>query len=219
MSATIQEILPVVIMSLKVSIASTVIASILGVTSGILMGLADFKIKKLLIRLLETFMSIPPVLMGLLVYLILSRKGIFGSLELLFTSTAMIIAQTLLVFPIIAALTISLTQKQGKKVEKNCQVLGASKFTTLSTIIIEMKGQILTIIATGFGRAISEVGAVMIVGGNIKDNTRVMTTYIALETGKGNFEGAIIIGGILLVISLTINITLHIFQGSDINGD
>lgn len=218
MSVIIQEILPVVIMSLKVSIASTVIASILGVTSGILIGLADFKIKKFLLRLLETFMSIPPVLMGLLVYLILSRKGVFGSLELLFTSAAMIIAQTLLVLPIITALTISLTQKQGKKVRKNCEVLGASKVATLLTIISEMKGQILTIIATGFGRAISEVGAVMIVGGNIKDSTRVMTTYIALETGKGNFEGAIIIGGILLVISLIINITIHIFQGSDTNG-
>lgn len=219
MSVLIQEILPVVIMSLKVSIASTVIASVVGITAGILVGLADFKMKKLFLRLLETFMSTPPVLMGLLVYLILSRKGIFGSLELLFTSTAMVIAQTLLVFPIITALTISLTQKQGKKIQKNCQVLGASKFTTLLTIISEMKGQILTIITTGFGRAISEVGAVMIVGGNIKDSTRVMTTYIALETGKGNFEGAIIIGGILLVISLTINIALHIFQGCDASGD
>lgn len=218
MSATIQEILPVVIMSLKVSITSTVIAAILGVTSGILIGLADFKIKKLLLRFLETFMSTPPVLMGLLVYLLLSRKGVFGSMELLFTSTAMIIAQTLLVFPIITSLTVSLTEKQGKEVKRNCQVLGASKFNTLITIVSEMKGQLITVIATGFGRAISEVGAVMIVGGNIKNSTRVMTTYIALETGKGNFEGAIIIGGILLVISLIINITLHIFQGSDANG-
>ncbi|MBC2581443.1 ABC transporter permease [Clostridium sp. DJ247] len=217
MSMMIKEIRPVIVMSLIVSISSTVISSLVGIILGILAGLADFKMKKLLSRLLETFMSTPPVLMGLIVYLILSRKGILGGLELLFTSTAMIIAQTLLVFPIIAGLTMSSVQKQGREIKKNCEVLGASKTKIVLTIISEMKGQLLTIIATGFGRAISEVGAVMMVGGNIKEHTRVMTTYIALETGKGNFEGAITIGVILLVISLTINITLHKFQGSDTN--
>lgn len=210
-----QEILPVIGMSLIVSMSSTVIAAVSGITIGILAGLKDFKMKKLIVRLLETLMSTPPVLMGLLVYLLLSRKGILGNLELLFTTTAMIIAQTLLVFPIITGLTISSTQKQGREIKKNCEVLGASKINTVLTIISEMKGQLLTIVATGFGRAISEVGAVMMVGGNIKDHTRVMTTYIALETGKGNFEGAITIGGILLIISLIINIILHKFQGSE----
>jgi tungstate transport system permease protein len=213
----IKEILPVISMSLIVSMSSTVIAAVSGITIGILAGLTDFKMKKLLVRLLETLMSTPPVLMGLLVYLTLSRKGILGNLELLFSPTAMIIAQALLVFPIIAGLTISSTQKQGREIKKNCEVLGASQTKTALTIISEMKGQLLTIIATGFGRAISEVGAVMMVGGNIKDHTRVMTTYIALETGKGNFEGAITIGMILLAISLIINIILHKFQGSEIN--
>jgi tungstate transport system permease protein len=200
-----------------VSMSSTVVAAVSGITIGILAGLRDFKTKKLIVRLLETLMSTPPVLMGLLVYLILSRKGILGGLELLFSPTAMIIAQTLLVFPIITGLTISSTQKQGREIKKNCEVLGASRTKTVLTIISEMKGQLLTILATGFGRAISEVGAVMMVGGNIKDHTRVMTTYIALETGKGNFEGAIIIGAILLAISLIINIILHKFQGSEID--
>jgi len=213
----INEILPVIGMSLMVSMSSTIMAAVSGITIGILAGLRDFKTKKLIVRLLETLMSTPPVLMGLLVYLILSRKGIFGGLELLFSPTAMIIAQTLLVFPIITGLTISSTQKQGREIKKNCEVLGASKTKTVLTIISEMKGPLLTIVATGFGRAISEVGAVMMVGGNIKDHTRVMTTYIALETGKGNFEGAIIIGVILLAISLIINIILHKFQGSEIN--
>jgi ABC-type tungstate transport system, periplasmic component len=213
----IKEILPVIGMSLMVSMSSTVIAAVSGITIGILVGLRDFKTKKLIVRLLETLMSTPPVLMGLLVYLILSRKGILGSLELLFSPTAMIIAQTLLVFPIITGLTISSTEKQGREIKKNCEVLGASQTKAALTIIGEMKGQLLTIIATGFGRAISEVGAVMMVGGNIKDHTRVMTTYIALETGKGNFEGAITIGVILLAISLIINIILHKFQGSETN--
>lgn len=213
----IKEILPVIGMSLMVSMLSTLIAAVSGITIGILTGLRDFKLKKLIVRLLETLMSTPPVLMGLLVYLILSRKGILGGLELLFSPTAMIIAQTLLVFPIITGLTISSTEKQGRKIKNNCEVLGASKIKTVLTIVSEMKGQLLTIVATGFGRAISEVGAVMMVGGNIKDHTRVMTTYIALETGKGNFEGAIIIGVILLAISLIINIILHKFQGSEIN--
>lgn len=215
MTMLVKEILPVIVMSLIVSISSTVIAALFGVTVGVLAGLSDFKMKKLLSRLLETLMSTPPVLMGLLVYLILSRRGALGSLELLFTPLAMIIAQTLLVFPIIAGLTMSSAQKQGREIKKNCEVLGASKTKIILTIISEMNGQLLTIIATGFGRAISEVGAVMLVGGNIKDHTRVMTTYIALETGKGNFEGAIIIGAILLAISLTINIILHKSQGSD----
>jgi len=213
----IKEILPVISMSLIVSMSSTVIAAVSGITIGILVGLTDFKMKKLLGRLLETLMSTPPVLMGLLVYLILSRKGMLGGFELLFSPTAMIIAQTLLVFPIITGLTISSTEKQGREIKKNCEVLGASKIKVALTIISEMKGQLLTIIATGFGRAISEVGAVMMVGGNIKDHTRVMTTYIALETGKGNFEGAITIGAILLVISLIINIILHKFRGSETN--
>lgn len=215
MLTLIKELLPVIGMSLMVSMSSTVMAAVVGITIGILAGLKDFKLKKVIVRLLETLMSTPPVLMGLLVYLLLSRKGILGSLELLFTPTAMIIAQTLLVFPIITGLTISSTQKQGREIKKNCEVLGASRFKTLLTIIVEMKEQLLTIAASGFGRAISEVGAVMMVGGNIKDHTRVMTTYIALETGKGNFEGAIIIGIILLSISLIINIILHKFQGSE----
>lgn len=213
----IKEILPVISMSLIVSMSSTVIAAVSGITIGVLVGLKDFKMKRLIVRLLETLMSTPPVLMGLLVYLLISRKGVLGSLELLFSPTAMIIAQVLLVFPIITGLTISSVEKQGREIKKNCEVLGASKTKTVLTIISEMKGQLLTIIATGFGRAISEVGAVMMVGGNIKDHTRVMTTYIALETGKGNFEGAIIIGGILLVISLIINTILHKFKGSEIN--
>lgn len=217
MLALIREILPVISMSLMVSITSTAISASVGIIAGILAGLNDFKMKNLMRKVLETFMSTPPVLTGLVVYLMLSRRGVLGNFEILFTPVAMIIAQTLLVFPIITCLTISSIEKQGMEIKKNCKVLGASDAEIIFIIISEMKGQLFTIIAAGFGRAISEVGAVMMVGGNIKDHTRVMTTYIALETGKGNFKQAIIIGLILLFIAFIVNIILHKFQGSEIN--
>jgi tungstate transport system permease protein len=209
------DIVPVVLMSLFVSIMSTIIASIIGLTAGIWVSLHDFKMKKGLMRAADTLMSLPPVLMGLLVYLLLSRKGPLGSLQLLFTPEAMIIAQSLLVLPIIFGLTVSSISKSGAEVQKTCTSLGAGKVDTFITILKESKNQILSVITAGFGRAISEVGAVMMVGGNIQGYTRVMTTYIALETGKGNFNQAIIIGFILLFVSFLINSILHFFQGRD----
>lgn len=166
-----------------------------------------------MIQINHTLMSIPPVLMGLLVYLLLSRKGPLGEFELLFTPTAMIIAQTSLIFPIVFGLSISIIVKSGKDIKNTCTTLGANRFQTFLIIIKENKIQLLSVVTAAFGRAISEVGAVMIVGGNIKGFTRVMTTYIALETGKGNFNEALAIGVILLVISFIINAILHFFKG------
>lgn len=203
------EVVQVVFLSLFVSVTSTFIASLAGMVIAIPIALKDFRMKKYIIRLSETFMSVPPVLMGLLVYLLLSRKGPLGDLGLLFTPTAMIIAQSLLVFPIIFGLTVSTIGDRGRKIEKNCIALGAGSRDTLILIIKECKVQLLSVAAAGFGRAISEVGAVMMVGGNIKGDTRVMTTYIALETGQGKFKEAIIIGVILLVVSFMVNFTLH----------
>lgn len=209
------DIFSVVLLSLFVSITSTAIASILGIAAGIPVSLNNFKCKKFLIRITDTLMSLPPVLMGLIVYLILSRRGPLGELQLLFTPTAMVIAQTLLIFPIVFGLTISAISKNGNEIRNTCISLGASTWDQYKSIIIESSSLLLSIVTAGFGRAISEVGAVMMVGGNIKGYTRVMTTYIALETGKGNFKEAIIIGCILLIISFLINIILHKLQGSD----
>ncbi|MHB9945280.1 ABC transporter permease [Clostridium botulinum] len=211
----LKEIIPVVLMSLYVSLTSTLIASILGMLLGITCALLNFKLKKIMIQINHTLMSIPPVLMGLLVYLLLSRKGPLGEFELLFTPTAMIIAQTSLIFPIVFGLSISIIVKSGKDIKNTCTTLGANRFQTFLIIIKENKIQLLSVVTAAFGRAISEVGAVMIVGGNIKGFTRVMTTYIALETGKGNFNEALAIGVILLVISFIINAILHFFQGSE----
>lgn len=213
MSNTIfKDILPVVLMSLFVTISSTLLSSLAGIALGIPVSLRDFRFKGLIMRVTDTLMSLPPVLAGLLVYLLLSRSGPLGGLQLLFTPEAMIIAQTLLIFPIVFGLTVSTLSKTALEVRKTCISLGGRRRDTLISIVNESKVQILTILTVAFGRAISEVGAVMMVGGNIKGHTRVMTTYIALETGKGNFEGALIIGGILLAISFIINFMLHRFQ-------
>lgn len=203
------EVAQVVFLSLFISITSTLIASLSGMILAIPIALKDFKLKEYIIRLSETFMSIPPVLMGLVVYLMLSRKGPLGELRLLFTPTAMIIAQSLLVFPIVFGLTVSAIGSRGRKIKKNCIALGAGRKDTLILIIRECKVQLLSVAAVGFGRAISEVGAVMMVGGNIKGETRVMTTYIALETGQGNFNEAITIGVILLLVAFMVNFILH----------
>lgn len=211
------EILQIVFLTLFVSITSTLIATVAGMSIAIPVALKDFKLKKYLIRLSETLMSTPPVLMGLVIYLLLSRKGIFGSFRLLFTPAAMIIAQSLLVFPIVFGLTVSAISKQGREIKKNCIAIGAGPKYTLLLIIMECRIQLVSVVAAGFGRAISEVGAVMMVGGNIKGETRVMTTYIALETGQGNFNEALIIGIILLFISLMVNFVLHGFNKMDEN--
>jgi len=202
-------------MSLTVSLSSTFISSIIGLILGIIVSLNEFKFKKHIMRVANTLMSLPPVLIGLLVYLLLSRKGPLGVFQLLFSPAAMIIAQSFLVFPIIFGLTVSSVSEIAIEVEKTCITLGARKIDTFFTIIKECKLQIFSVITAGFGRAISEVGAVMMVGGNIKGQTRVMTTYIALETGKGNFNEAIIIGFILLLISFTVNSVLFKLQGRD----
>lgn len=204
-----REVIEVVLLSLFVSVSSTLISSATGIILSIPVALKEFKCKKYIIRLSETMMSVPPVLMGLVVYLTLSRKGPLGGLGLLFTTSAMIIAQSLLVLPIIFGLSVSVIDKQGKEVFKNCIALGAGKRDTAFYILKECKSQLLSVLAAGFGRAISEVGAVMMVGGNIKGETRVMTTYIALETGKGNFNEAITIGVILLLVSFMVNFLLH----------
>lgn len=210
--ATYNDIVPVVLLSLRVSLTSTVIASVFGLTLGIFTALNEFKLKKAIMRVANTLMSLPPVLIGLLVYMFISRKGPLGSLSLLFTPTAMIISQSILVFPIIFGLTVSSISQAAKDIEQTCITLGADKKDTILTIISECRMQLLSVITAGFGRAISEVGAVMMVGGNIKGMTRVMTTYIALETGKGNFEEAVFIGIVLLVISFLVNSILYRIQ-------
>jgi tungstate transport system permease protein len=199
------DIYEIIGLSLFVSILSSVIASLIAIPCGIFIGLRNFKGRNALIKIINTLMGLPPVLGGLFVYLLLSRKGPLGFTELLFTPIAMIIAQTLLVTPIICGIVMSATQTRGKAIYEALFTLNAKRKDMLIYLVREMKLQIIGAFTVGFGRAISEVGAVMLVGGNIEHKTRVMTTYIVLQTGMGNFDKAIAIGLVLLIVAFLIN--------------
>jgi len=206
------EIYGIIALSLIVTILSTGVSSLLGIPVGVVVGSKDFAGKKILIRLVHTFMGLPPVVAGLVVYLFLSRKGPLGSLELLFTPVAMVIAQVIIIFPIITGLTEATVRLKSKAVQETCKGLGIGGIKTLRLLLHECRYPIISTLLAGYGRAISEVGAVMLVGGNIQYHTRVMTTAIVLETGKGNYDKALALGTILLTISFFVNWIVQRFQ-------
>jgi tungstate transport system permease protein len=207
-----RELLGIILLSLKVSGTALIIASTLGVPAGSLVGLKKFPGRGFIISLSNTFMGLPPVVVGLFVYLLLSRRGPFGFMGLLYSPSAMIAAQTILAFPIVMSLCHSAVVSVDPIIRKAAVTLGATPYQAAKTIVNEARYGILSAIIAGLGRAMGEVGAILIVGGNIAGYTRVMTTTIALETDKGNFELALALGVILLVISLCINIILHLVQ-------
>lgn len=206
------EIFEIVGLSLYVSFFSVVISSCIGIPAGVFLGTHSFRGKGILIRVIYTLMSLPPVIAGLTVFLILMRRGPLGSFQLNYTVTAMIIAQICLVMPIVTGLTYNLVKEKAPVVYKLATTLGVRKASRMKLLIYEMRTGLTTSVVSGFGRAISEVGAVMIVGGNIKGRTRVMTTYITELKGMGNYERAIAIGIILLAISFFVNALLYHFQ-------
>lgn len=207
----------VIALSLMVSTISTFIGAIIGIPIGFLIGTKEFPFKKYVVRIVYTFMSVPPVVMGLLVFLFLSRKGPFGYLMLIYTPTAMIIAQTLLVTPIIIGYVLNITRNKGGTVLALAKTLGASRARASWLLFVELKANLLTGVVTGYGRAISEVGAVMIVGGNIAGHTRVMTTSIAMMQSMGKYDQAIALGIVLLLISFVVQSILSYFQESEKN--
>lgn len=207
-----KEIFQIVALSLIVSTSATVIGSIIAIPLGINFGIRDFRGKRLFSRITYTMMSIPTVVVGLLVAIILSRKGPFGRLELLYTAKAMIIAQTLLVLPLSFGLSFGLATSRGKEIEKVGKALGANRFQNVILIIRELKVDILVNVATSFSRAISEVGAVMIVGGNIKNHTRVITTTISMMNSMGDYPMAMALGIILLLISFGVHSIIYSYN-------
>lgn len=206
------EIYRIIFLSLFVSTLATIIASIISIPIGIYLGIKDFRGKRLFSRLTYTFMSIPSVIVGLMVALILSRRGPLGFLDLLYTPIAMVIAQTFLVIPLILGLTYNLSKNRGKQIEKIGITLGANKVRIVILIIREFKIDIFMNVVTSFSRAISEVGAVMIVGGNIKGFTRVITTSITMFNSMGHYSMAIALGIVLLVISFGINSVIYSYS-------
>ncbi len=198
------DLIEIVGLSLQVSLTAVFIASVIGLPLGAALALYKFPGRGLIVALLNAFMGLPPVVVGLVVYLMLSRSGPFGVLGLLFTPTAMIIAQVCLITPIIAALSRQTILDANYEYYDQLRALGAKASNMMSTLLWETKYSLLTCVFAGFGRAIAEVGAVLIVGGNINHNTRVMTTAIALETRKGDIELALALGIILITISLIV---------------
>ncbi|HAS52799.1 MAG: tungstate transporter permease [Nitrospirae bacterium GWC2_57_13] len=212
------ELFGIILLSLKVSGLALMTATLFGIPFGSLIGLRKFPGRSLVISGLNTFMGLPPVVVGLFVYLILSRKGPMGFLGLLYTPSAMVIAQTILALPIVAALCHSAIVDVQPVIRQAARTLGATPLQVTATVIAEARYGILSAVIAAFGRVMAEVGAILIVGGNIAGYTRVMTTTIALETDKGNFELALALGIILLVISFGINTALHVFQRKGIRG-
>jgi tungstate transport system permease protein len=210
------ELVSTVLVSLKVSFLSITIATAVGVPLGFSIAIRDFWGKRGVIVILNTLLALPTVVVGLFVYSLISRRGPFGMMQLLYTPTAMIIGQFILALPIVTALTVSAIHGMDKRIKKTALTLGANSFQTASIIISERKFAIFSAVIAGFGRVFAEVGVSMMLGGNIRGYTRNITTAIAFETGKGEFALGLALGLILLSIAFTINIFVHRFQSKTI---
>ncbi|KAB3530312.1 ABC transporter permease subunit [Alkaliphilus pronyensis] len=211
------ELYRIIILSLVVSFTATIISTIIAVPIGILMGIKEFPLKRVAIRVIYTMMSLPPVIVGLLVFLFISRRGPLGILGIVYTPAAMIVAQTILITPIIIGLVYNATKEKGTDIQALGKTLGASKSQRLVLLVKELRMNIFTGIIAGYGRGISEVGAVMLVGGNIKGHTRVMTTTIAMLQSMGEYSIAIALGIVLLTISFILNSILYYYQQGDLS--
>ena len=199
----------IVLLSLRVSLTAVIVASVLGLPLGAAIAVGRFPGRQALIVLLNALMGLPPVVVGLLVYLMLSRAGPLGHFGILFTPAAMVVAQTILIVPIVAALSRQTIEDAWQEYREQLRSLGAGPVTSALTLLWDTRFSLVTIVLAGFGRAAAEVGAVMIVGGNIDGVTRVMTTAIALETSKGDLPLALGLGIVLLSLVLVLNASAY----------
>jgi len=199
------ELLEIILLSLRVSLSAMVISCLIGFPLGAVVAISRFPGRGALLVLMNALMGLPPVVVGLMVYLALSNAGPFGWLQLLYTPTAMIIAQTILITPIIAALSRQVLEDLHNEYAEQFRSLCVGRFTAMRALIWDARIALMTVALAGFGRATAEVGAVIIVGGNIKHLTRVMTTTIALETQKGDLALALALGAVLMVIAIAVN--------------
>ncbi|SFN65208.1 tungstate transport system permease protein [Roseovarius lutimaris] len=204
----------IVMLSLRVTLSAVVISCLIGLPLGAVVGAFRFPGRGLVTVLLNTLMGLPPVVVGLVVYLMLSASGPLGVLQLLYTPGAMIIAQTILVTPIVAALTKQVVEDLHGEYAEQFASLGVGAFDRITALLWDARYSLLTVALAGFGRAVAEVGAVLIVGGNINHVTRVMTTTIALETSKGNLELALALGLLLLSIAVIVNAAVMALRAS-----
>ena len=220
------EVMGIALLSLAISLSATALASLYSIPLGALIYYYDFFGKRVVVNLIQTLYALPTVIAGLFLFLLLSNQGPLGSLHLLFTPQGMIIAQMTLVTPLVIGLTISALSGIDKEMRFSILSLGATKGQVILTLVQEAKFAILAAVILGFGRAISEVGAAMIIGGNIRapigypfEGTRVLTTAISLQTAQGDFAFAIALGIILLGIAVIVNIILNLVQSGPIGAD
>jgi tungstate transport system permease protein len=204
------ELVQIVLLSLRVSVSAVLIATVVGLPLGAAIAVERFPGRQALIVVLNALMGLPPVVVGLLVYLLLSRAGPLGAMGILFTPAAMVIAQAVLILPIVAALSRQTIEDAWVEYQEQLRSLGARPFGASLTLLWDTRFSLVTAVLAGFGRAAAEVGAVMIVGGNIDGVTRVMTTAIALETSKGDLPLALGLGFILLALVLALNAAAYI---------
>lgn len=207
------EIWQIVLLSLQVSLASSLIAVCVAIPLSLAITQNEFIGKRIVIGTVNSFIAVPAVVIGLVCYLLFSRSGPLGFWRLLYTPPAMVIAQTLLIIPLMTGLSISALQGLGHRVKETMITLGAGRWHMLAGIMREVRFALAAAFITGFSRVLGETGMTMMVGGNIRGETRVMTTAIALETIKGNFELGIALGLILLIVAVGINIILQVIQG------
>ncbi|RQD85147.1 MAG: ABC transporter permease subunit [Methanocalculus sp. MSAO_Arc2] len=206
------EVIEISVRSIIISLSATLFASLIAIPIGSVITFTEFWGKRSLINLIQTLYALPTVLVGLFVFLLISRAGPFGFLRLLFTPEGMVIAQTILILPILIGLTISALKGVDSTILDTLRSLGASGYQFTAGVVKEAKYAIMAAVVLGFGRAISEVGAAIMIGGNIRGHTRVLTTAISLETSMGNLAMSIALGIILLSIALVINLLLAIVQ-------
>ena len=208
------DLVEIIGLSLTVSLSSVLFAVVVGFPLGAVTAVVRFPGRQVLAIILNALMGLPPVVVGLLVYLLISRAGPLGWMNLLYSPTAMIIAQSILITPIIAALTRQIIEDLHKEYDEQLRSFCVPVSRVVITLIWDARYSLLTVVLAGFGRAIAEVGAVIVVGGNIDHLTRVMTTAIALETSKGDLAMALALGIILLVLALSINAAAYILRSS-----
>jgi tungstate transport system permease protein len=204
------EVMQIALLSLYISLSATILAALISIPLGGFIHFNDFYGKRALIVVIQTLYSVPTVVVGLVLYLMISRSGPLGFLGLLFTPEGMILGQTILIMPIMMGLVISALSGVDKNISDTLVALGATGFQKIIEIVKEARYAILSAVVLGFGRAIAEVGVAMMIGGNIRGFTRVLTTAITLETGMGSFGFSIALGIILLIIALIVVVTLNI---------
>jgi tungstate transport system permease protein len=203
-----------VAISLRVSVISTLLAAALGIPVGFVVAARRFRGRRVVELLLNTATALPTVVVGLVVYALLSRRGLLGSFGLLYTPWAMVIGETVLVTPLLAALTGAVVSGADVRIEETALTLGASRVRAAGAVLIEMRLGLLGAVVAGFGRLISELGIALMVGGNIQDATRTMTTAIAMETSKGEFAFAFALGVVLLAVALAVNALVALLRPS-----